>query len=281
MDIPVVSEARMTKATTIKAVTNSTGYSRFLEDVAAANQRVLILDYDGTIAPFSTHRMRAVPYSGVPELLRRIISQCRTRVIIASGRAAHEVTSLLGMIPPPEIWGTYGAERVYANGRYEQIEVSHEALEVLLESETGLECEGLGHLIEVKLAAVAVHWRGLKPAEALQARAKAHKVLDSLAGKSGLVLSEFDEGIEIRLRAANKGTAVRSLLSELPANVPVAYLGDDVTDEDAFRVLSDRGLTIMVNAKPRFTAAQMSLKPPEELVTFLNAWLKACGASAK
>jgi trehalose 6-phosphate phosphatase len=204
------------------------------------------------------------------------MSQCRTRVIIASGRAAHEVTSLLGMIPPPEIWGTHGAERVYANGRYEEIEVTDDALEVLLESETALESEGLGHLIEVKLAAVAVHWRGLKPGEVLQARTKAYKVLEPLAGKSGLVLSDFDEGVEIRLRAANKGTAVRGLLSELPADVPVAYLGDDVTDEDAFRALSDSGLTILVNGKPRFTAAQMSLKPPDELVTFLNAWIKAC-----
>src|SRR4030095_17224630 len=100
-----------------------------------------------------------------------------TRLIIASGRAAHEVTSLLGMIPPPEIWGTYGAERVYADGRYEEIEVTEEALEVLLKSETSLEREGLGHLLEVKLAAVAVHWRGLSASEILHLRTKAYKVL--------------------------------------------------------------------------------------------------------
>jgi trehalose-phosphatase len=91
-----------------------------------------------------------------------------------------------------------------------------------------------------------------------------------------LVLAEFEEGVEIRLRAANKGTAVQGLLSELAPDVPVAYLGDDITDEDAFRVVNDRGLTILVNAKPRFTAAQMSIKPPDELIAFLNAWIKAC-----
>jgi trehalose-phosphatase len=206
------------------------------------------------------------------------MANCRTRLIIASGRAAHEVTSLLGMIPPPEIWGTHGAERVYADGRYEEIEVTQDALEVLLKSETGLEREGLGHLLEVKLAAVAVHWRGLQPAEVLPIRTKAYKVLEPLATRSGLVLSEFEEGVEIRLRAANKGTALHSLLTDLNADVPVAYLGDDVTDEDAFRVLNDRGLTILVSTKPRFTAAQICIKPPEDLMTFLNAWVKACGA---
>jgi trehalose 6-phosphate phosphatase len=265
-------ELQMTKA----AAKTSFGYARFLQDVSAAGERVLILDYDGTIAPFTSHRRLAFPYPGITELLHQIMTECRTRVIVASGRAAHEVIPLLGMLPPPEIWGTHGAERVYADGRYEEIEVTQDALEVLLKSETRLESAGLGHLLEVKLAAVAVHWRGLKPSEVLHVRSKAYKILEPLAGKSGLVLSEFDEGVEIRLRAANKGTAIHSLLSDLAPEVPIAYLGDDVTDEDAFRALNDRGLTILVSAKPRFTAAQLSMRPPEELLGFLRAWIKAC-----
>src|SRR5262249_10991414 len=135
----------------------------------------------------------------------------------------------------------------------------------------------LSHLLEVKSAAVAVHWRGLKPAEVLQVRSKAYRVLEPLAGRSGLVLAEFDEGVEIRLRAANKGAALQGLLSELKPDVPVAYMGDDITDEEAFRVLNDRGLPFLVTAKPRFTAAQISLNPPQELIGFLNSWVKACG----
>jgi trehalose-phosphatase len=263
-----------------KAAAKLIGYARFLQDVAAAKQRVLILDYDGTIAPPCANRLRAIPYPGITALLHQILTRCSTRLIVTSGRAAHEVMSLLGMVPPPEIWGTYGAERVYADGRYEEIEVTQDALEVLLESETSLEREGLGHLLEVKLAAVAVHWRGLKPAEVLPIRAKAHRILEPLALHSGLVIADFEDGIEIRLRAANKGTAVYSLLSQLHPSVPVAYLGDGITDEDAFRVLNDRGLTVLVTSKPRFTAAQLSIKPPEELTAFLNAWVKACGVGS-
>src|SRR6185369_6366500 len=100
------------------------------------------------------------------------------------------------MIPPPEIWGTHGAERVHSDGRYEEIEVTKDALEVLLKSEMLLEGEGLGHLLEVKFAAVAVHWRGLKPAEVLQVRTTAYKILEPLAAKSALVLADFEEGVE-------------------------------------------------------------------------------------
>jgi trehalose-phosphatase len=259
-----------------KTAVKVSGVLRFMQDVAAAKQRVLILDYDGTIAPFATHRRLAVPYPGVTEHLHHIMTDCRTRLIVASGRAAHELIPLLGMIPPPEIWGTHGAERVYANGRYEEIEVTEDALELLLKAETRLEEQGLGHLLEVKLAAVAVHWRGLKPSELLQVRSKAYKSLEPLTGKSGLVMAEFEEGVEIRLRAANKGAALQGLLSELDPDIPVAYLGDDITDEDAFRVLNDRGLTVLVNAKPRFTAAQVMVKPPEELLAFLSTWIKSC-----
>jgi len=263
-----------------KAAVRMSGCSRFLQEVGSAKERVLILDYDGTIAPFSAHRLHAFPYPGISEILHRIMTECRTRLIVASGRAAHELIPLLGMIPPPEIWGTHGAERLYADGRYEEIEVSDGALDGLLKSELRLEREGLSHLLEVKSAAVAVHWRGLKPAEILQVRAKAYRTLEPLAVRSDLVLAEFDEGVEIRLRTASKGTALRELLTRLSDDVPVAYLGDDVTDEEAFRVLNDRGLTILVNPKSQFTAAQMSIKPPDELVAFLNAWIKACGGKA-
>jgi len=263
-----------------KTATKVSGYTSFLEDVAAAKQRVLILDYDGTIAPFSMHRRMAFPYPGIPDLLHRIGTQCRTRVIVASGRAAHEVIPLLSMIPPPEIWGTNGAECVYADGRYEEIEVTEEALDLLLKCETRLDRLGLAHLLEVKVAAVAVHWRGLKPAELLQVRSKAYKTLEPFAGRAGLVLAEFDEGLEIRLHAANKGAAIQRLLSQVDSHVPIAYFGDDVTDEDAFRALNDRGLTVLVGTKPRFTAAQIVLRPPHEITAFLNAWIKACGADS-
>src|SRR5262245_1796504 len=143
-----------------KTATKVSGYGRFMQHAAAAKERVLILDYDATIAPFSAHRLHAFPYPGVQELLRRIMADCHTRLIVASGRAAHELIPLLGMIPPPEVWGTHGAERVYADGRFEEIEVTEDALEVLLKSETGIEREGLNHLMQVKLEVVAVHWRG-------------------------------------------------------------------------------------------------------------------------
>ena len=90
----------------------------FFAQLADASRRVLLLDYDGTIAPFSVHRNRAFPYPTIPELLDCIMSTCRTRVAVITGRVTHEIPPLLGLRPHPEIWGTHGMERLHADGRY-------------------------------------------------------------------------------------------------------------------------------------------------------------------
>jgi trehalose-6-phosphatase len=56
----------------------------------------------------------------------------------------------------------------------------------------------------------------------------------------------------------------------------VAYLGDDRTDEDAFKALAGRGLAVLVREELRPTAAAVWLRPPVELLDFLQRWMTAC-----
>ena len=263
-----------------KAVAESKDLREFLQKLSGTADRVLILDYDGTVAPFATDRDRAYPYPEVRKLLNEITSHCRTRLIMISERSAHEVSPLLGLEAIPEVWGTHGAERLLPDGRYEGAEVSDEALQVFSEAETRLLDENLGHLLDVRPAAVSVHWRGLKASEILTVRKKAYSILEPFVFTPGLLLAEFDGGIEIRLRSASKGDAVRTIIAEISDDVPVAYLGDDAADEDAFRALNGRGLTVLVRRKLHFTAAQIWLRPPDEVVRFLIDWIKACEIGA-
>jgi trehalose 6-phosphate phosphatase len=251
-------------------------YSSFFRRVATAAKRVLILDYDGTVAPFAADRYRAVPYPEVPGMLRRIMSSCGTRLVVVSGRSAHEIPPLLGLNPAPEVWGTHGIERILADGRCDEVHVSDEAFQILAQAEVKLDRKGLGERIEVKVAGVAVHWRGLRASEILKIRTTVFRILEPLAAHPDLILAEFEEGVEIRLRSANKGAALQKLMAEVDEDVPIAYLGDDATDEDAFHVLNGRGLSVLVGEKHRSTAAQISLRPPDELTHFLTDWIAAC-----
>ena len=252
-------------------------YGYFFKSVSAASHRVLMVDYDGTLAPFTRDRHRAVPYPQIPSLLRRIMDSCDTRVIVVSGRAAAEIPPLLNLHPSPEIWGAHGVERIQANGRHEEIPVDEDALRLLATAESELDDGDLTPYIEVKLAGVAVHWRGLASSDVLKIRTKVHRVLEPFARRPHLTLAEFEQGVELRLSAASKGNAMQDLLSQIAGDVPVAYLGDDSTDEDAFRVLNDRGLSVLVRPQYRFTAAKTWLQPPGDLIKFLIDWARACG----
>lgn len=253
--------------------------SKFFDRLPESRERVLLLDYDGTIAPFSANRNQAFPYPAVPELIDSIMSTCRTRVALISGRAAQEIPPLLGLKPHPEIWGSYGTERIDAGGRYSLTPVSDGARQALAEADAALQQQGLDELVEQKPVAVAVHWRTLSRARTEEVRAKAYRAFSPFVGTNHLLLSEFDGGIELRLRTRNKGDVVREVLSGYGAEVPVAYLGNDPTDEDAFRALNGRGLTVLVRTSSRFTAAQMWLRPPDELLQFLGRWVQACGGA--
>lgn len=248
----------------------------FFDQLSQATKRVLLLDYDGTIAPFSVHRNQALPYPRVPELLDCIMSTCHTRVVLTTGRPAREILPLLGINPHPEVWGTYGIERLHADGRYVVAEVSEPLRDAFTEAEARLQKEGLDRLTELKLGAVAVHWRGLPLGKIEEVRARVYSLLSPLARQGGALLEEFDGGLELRSRTPNKGDVVQVILSEVGGDAAVACLGDDVTDEDAFRALNDRGLTVLVRPTSRPTAAQTWIRPPDELVLFLTDWVQAC-----
>ena len=254
----------------------------FFEDLKRARQRALLLDYDGTLAPFHTNRNAALPYLGIPELLLSIImGSTRTRVAFITGRPAMELKSLLPFAPNPEIWGSHGLERLNPDGSYQLGEIPRPAKQLLGTIGRSLEAEGLDACVERKPGSIAVHWRGLSSSEMEDIRERVQRVwngLNATPRRQKLVfLAPFDGGLEFRLRARDKGDVVSQILSELPSSSAVAYLGDDMTDEDAFKVLKDRGLSVLVREEYRPTAAKSWIQPPQGVLDFLAEWLQVCG----
>ncbi|HYX19436.1 MAG TPA: trehalose-phosphatase, partial [Thermoanaerobaculia bacterium] len=90
----------------------------------------------------------------------------------------------------------------------------------------------------------------------------------------------FDGGLELRPRGFHKGLVVQRAFAEFGTDAAVAYLGDDATDEDAFAALRGRGLPVLVRGAPRRTRADARLRPPDEVLEFLEAWAGACRAAA-
>jgi len=248
----------------------------FMNAVAQSPVSALLLDYDGILAPFCLNRQEALPYPGMTALLQEIIVNGRTRVVIITGRNAREVIPLLAVHPSPEIWGCHGLERLRPDGTCEAPRVEEPVLHALADADRWLRYQGLHNRAEFKTAAVAVHWRGLDEATAAEIRDQVLLGWLPIAQSTPMELLEFDGGIEMRMPGRDKGDAVRTILDEIGPGVPVAYLGDDLTDERAFLALGALGLSVLVRPEWRKTAAALWIRPPEGLREFLTRWLQAC-----
>lgn len=253
--------------------------SVFLENfwsaLAAAPRAVLLLDYDGTLAPFHIDPAQARPYPGVEALLNRIGRLPNDRLLIVSGRSLQDLRPLLTLDCEPEMWGCHGRERRLPDGRHSLVPLSEAAAQALAEADgwAATVC-ALGGRVERKPGSLAFHWRGLAPEHQRSLRRDLEARFATLAQADELLWHDFDGGIELRAAGCDKGQVVSQVLAEQDAGQAgcVAYLGDDHTDEDAFRALQGRGLRVLVRPKWRTTAADVWLHPPEGLREFLGRW---------
>ncbi|NOY76388.1 MAG: trehalose-phosphatase [Calditrichaeota bacterium] len=238
-------------------------------------KRLLMLDYDGTLAPFRVERDQAVPYPGVSEILDHLIAAGTSRVVIVSGRAVTDLLPLLGLSSLPEIWGSHGLEHQLPDGTYRLHSVGLAVQQFFSDVQKWAHKKGWDEACEVKPGGVAFHWRSLNEAERERMKTEILDAWSEPARQHHLELLLFDGGVEFRLPGVNKGKVVRQLLDESDGGVAV-YLGDDLTDEDAFRALRGRGVGILVRRDFRPTAADVHLVPPEELLEFLHKWENTC-----
>ena len=234
-----------------------------------------MLDYDGTLAPFHVDRFAAVPYPGVEERLATLSGLARIRLVLVTGRSARELRRLVPPSTKAEIWGSHGREQLKCDGAYKLFALDSVQQATLQAVAREMAALGFSETLEVKPSSLAVHWRSFEPGTQEQIRSSIQSVFDHLAEPGRLHLLPFDGGLELRSTDITKGTAVGHILAEEPAAIPAAYLGDDLTDEDAFADIGKRGFSILVRTEVRASCARFWLRPPNELLEFLDDWIAA------
>lgn len=251
--------------------------SREFRTLLTARRKLLMLDYDGTLAPFSVERHKAVPYPGVRRLLDSLSLSPLWRVVIVSGRPANDVAALLGLEHAVEIFGCHGGERLTPMGQVVRTQFEPALEKALADGRFWAEGQGLDDHLEGKHGCLALHVRGMTPPRAAEVVAEASRVFGLIAHTAGAGVLLFDGGVEMRCDTFSKGRVVELLLAE-EASVceeafAAAYLGDDLTDEDAFQALNGSGLSLLVARKRKPSHAQYLLRPPGDLLEFLHSCL--------
>ncbi len=247
----------------------------FLGKVAEAPERILMLDYDGTLSPHRVERDEAVPFPGIRELLEELHAVPACRTVIVSGRTIADLKPLLGMGDSFEMWGCHGWERMEAGGAYMAPDLPPDVSAALKMAATALRDAGYGERLETKPAGVAMHTRGIPAGGQAKLERETLLLWKPIAKAAGLRIQGFNGGLEMRPKGMDKGTVVDAILIEAHQDAAAAYLGDDLTDEDAFRAIDGRGLGVLVSSQARETAAAVRIEPPDELLLFLRRWCMA------
>ncbi|MFD1731508.1 trehalose-phosphatase [Deinococcus malanensis] len=217
----------------------------------------MICDYDGTLAPIVVRPEEAVPEPGAPEALAALLAGGRHRAAVVTGRRSAEASAFLN-VPELQVVGLHGMEWPG--------ETLHPPDTAALQVIKAALPHAAGMRLEEKGWTLAVHYREVpepeQPAlEAALARITPPPGWEVIAGKK---VREF------RPSGHGKGRAALQLAARFPDHLPV-FLGDDVTDEEAFAALRERGgVTIKVGEGQ--TEAQHRVASPAEVVTLLRTW---------
>jgi trehalose-phosphatase len=213
-----------------------------LAEVVAAHlgHSLVAFDVDGVLAPIVEHADEARLYDDT--IVRLTLLAQRTDVAIVSGRSLESLDRLFGFPPEIHVIGSHGLESRDADGVEldDDEQYTLDQLEIL--GMKAVEAAGDGAWLEFKPASVVVHTRSADP----ELADRAVTAVERLAAMvDGAQLKRGHHVVELLARAANKGAALLALADGLGTS-PVVYLGDDVTDEEAFALMGAADISIRV-----------------------------------
>ncbi len=246
--------------------------SSWLSDFIRGYRLILFLDYDGTLTPLVDHPSRARLSEETRTSLRGCIERDDTEVAIVSGRSLHDVRRMVGEseviyagnhgleIEGPGITSFRHEDLVHYQGRAEELAATLKALET-----DGAWTESKGPTLTFHVREVPEEAR-----EGLLAQAR------EAMSAAGYQPREAHDALEARPPIGwDKGRAVLHILRERfgpswSEQIRAVYIGDDQTDEDAFRFLSGLAMTFRVGTSETVTGARHLLPNPDSVRSVLG-----------
>lgn len=243
-------------------------------------QIFLFLDYDGTLVPIADTPAQAAISEQTKKLLERLSAHRRLKVAIISGRALSDIKKVVG-VKGIFYAGNHGLELEGPKIKFRS-QVSPGLKSVIREVYKKM-LNGLskirGALIEDKGLTISAHYRLVDSKDRGRFLSKFCEITAPYAAQNKIKINQGKKVYEIRPPVDwNKGRVVLWLLARQQFllgedKVFPVYIGDDITDEDGFRALKNKGLTIFVG-EPKASEADYYLKGPREAIGFIKQILE-------
>jgi trehalose 6-phosphate synthase/phosphatase len=238
-----------------------------LHDFQTASCRHLFLDYDGTLVPFARNPRIAVPDRGLLRLLSQLTANTKNEITLISGRDSGTLQEWFKNLSI-NIVAEHGASLRLRNGEWQQAIGLNQSWKPLIRPTLELFSQrSPGSFVEEKAHTLAWHYRNVDPELGF---IRSRELLDNLfhlVRNGQLQVIDGNKVIEVRIAGVDKGTAAKKLLEDRSYDFVLA-IGDDKTDEDMFKALAERAVTVKVGGG--HTAAQYNIPSQQQVIQLLN-----------
>ncbi len=249
-----------------------------IERLARVPNLLVASDYDGTISEIVPNPRDARPTREAIVALHGLAELPRTHVAIISGRSLRELQELTGISGSVHLVGSHGGEFDADFAQNIDPETT-ERLRSIIERLDQIAASAPGFLVERKPASAAFHYRN---ADEDAAQSALRQVLEIAVADPNIDIKRGKMVLELCVIATDKGKALQRLRRRVAASATV-FVGDDITDEDAFLTLAGPDLAIKVGQGT--TTAPHRVADPNEVARFLarlftarQAWINGADA---
>ena len=241
---------------------------QLIQEFRSSKNRLILLDYDGTLVPFNRNPQKAIPSKELLLLIGQLSTYENTNVALISGRDKETLQNWFGSSNITFLVAEHGVWLKERNADWQLMTTVmnnwKEQVFPILEMYTD---RLPGSFIEEKTYSIAWHYRG-SDSELSAIRAKELMyTLVNLTGHIGVQILQGNMVIEIRNTGADKGSATNHLITKLSPDF-ILSIGDDWTDEDMFKVIPKNAYSIKVGASN--TYARFIIHSPENVLYLLK-----------
>ncbi|GAI31389.1 unnamed protein product, partial [marine sediment metagenome] len=245
--------------------------SRLVRDFQQSGQRLILLDYDGTLIPFSAKPEKVRPSDEVRKLLKKLAKDPKNEVVLISGRDKHTLEKWFGGLKIGLV-AEHGAWAKEKDKQWEMIETLSsdwkEEVRPILELYVD---RTPGSFVEEKEFSLVWHYRKADPRLGeLRARELVNDLLN-LTANLNLQVLEGSRVVEVKNAGINKGGAALRWISRKTWDFILA-IGDDLTDEDVFKVLPATAWSIRVGVSA--SLAKFNLGSTSQVISLLTEMMK-------
>ena len=233
-----------------------------------AKERLLLLDYDGTLVDYSPSPDKATLPVQVGNILRKLSNDPDTTLYLITGRGYKDIERLTEQVPL-KIIADHGAMKREDGGWEKQVKdegLWKKSIFAVMERFTNV-CSGSN--IEEKSFSLAWHYRNAEPVTASVQSELLVEALKTVIGSEALKILDGNKVVEVMSSSTGKGEAVKRLIDGIAYDF-ILIIGDDVSDEEMFSVLKNRDEAITIKVGEGNTVAAYTLPFSSDVVTILN-----------